>query len=375
MTIPDLFLLFRRLTDFFVERHLIKSTEEQHRAQILAACILLILCCSLLTSAGLLLASLQNPDLRLGAVITLVNSIFYLLCLLILKVSGRTLWAAHGFAASVYLVLMLAGYISGGPIATSAQILVLLPFIMFFTTGTTGGLIWSAIILFSQVSIYLAYWSGMDFIQTMNESTRITQSLVHWLITLLGIVTISWVYEVSNQRLSIQKHLREIDNRFLLHHDLLTGLSNRQAFENRLEESARLAGRQKSSLLLVLADIRDFHKINSRYGYATGDDILREFSSRLKYATGLYIARTAGNQFALIIPADVDNSSAEQIAGKLLGHLTEPFSIKHTIISLKICLGISRFSPDKNAENLFLQAEQALQQARLSPQCFAVSAC
>lgn len=57
--------------------------------------------------------------------------------------------------------------------------------------------------------------------------------------------------------------------------DRLTGLNNRLAFQERLEEEAARVRRYGGSFSIILVDLRDFAKVNQQHGQAVGDQILR----------------------------------------------------------------------------------------------------
>lgn len=64
--------------------------------------------------------------------------------------------------------------------------------------------------------------------------------------------------------------------------DELTGLANRQTFQERLEESFRLAQCREVSVAVLLLDLDRFKRINLNFGRDAGDLVLREVASRIK---------------------------------------------------------------------------------------------
>jgi diguanylate cyclase (GGDEF)-like protein len=81
--------------------------------------------------------------------------------------------------------------------------------------------------------------------------------------------------------------------------DVLTGLPNRRAFDERLDEL--IAGRRPFGLALV--DLDDFKRINDRFGHQAGDAALREFARVAQRAMRANdeLYRFGGDEFALLI--------------------------------------------------------------------------
>ena len=66
--------------------------------------------------------------------------------------------------------------------------------------------------------------------------------------------------------------------------DALSGLPNRRALEQHLEEQVALAGSRGTNLSAVVLDIDHFKRINDTYGHLTGDVVLAEVAARLRAA-------------------------------------------------------------------------------------------
>lgn len=81
--------------------------------------------------------------------------------------------------------------------------------------------------------------------------------------------------------------------------DVVTGLPNRAAFDNRLRSllEQRTTG---DGISLAYIDLNGFKSINDLYGHATGDMILREIAERLRRRAGRghFVARIGGDEFA-----------------------------------------------------------------------------
>lgn len=97
--------------------------------------------------------------------------------------------------------------------------------------------------------------------------------------------------------------------------DPLTGLSNRRALDEYLEQEWARALREQEPLSVALIDVDHFKRINDSYGHDAGDLCLRELGVRLR---GFFrrsvdlVSRFGGEEFAVVMP----NTSAA-VQGKL----------------------------------------------------------
>jgi diguanylate cyclase (GGDEF)-like protein len=87
------------------------------------------------------------------------------------------------------------------------------------------------------------------------------------------------------------------------HHDALTGLPSRWAFDEQLEREISRASRYGGKLTLCLADLDGLQAINDRDGRAAGDDVLRAVANILERLRDTDQAfRFGGDEFAVIFP-------------------------------------------------------------------------
>jgi len=102
------------------------------------------------------------------------------------------------------------------------------------------------------------------------------------------------------------------------HHDALTGLANRAAFERLLEEATAQAAKEPFCALFI--DLDRFKQVNDTGGHAAGDAMLRalahELSGRLRKSDTL--ARLGGDEFGVLLP-QCPLEQARRIAEKLCG--------------------------------------------------------
>lgn len=147
-------------------------------------------------------------------------------------------------------------------------------------------------------------------------------------------------------------------------HDQLTELLNRQAFENKLNETIEAGVNPDYPYFAVLfIDLDGFKHINDTQGHAAGDEILVHVSARFKSALedrGV-LARFGGDEFAVFMEA-ADESECRLITDELLKSLEGPFPFP---VTLGASIGIVHDCTREHcASGLILQADQAMYHAK-----------
>ena len=151
--------------------------------------------------------------------------------------------------------------------------------------------------------------------------------------------------------------------------DALTGLYNRRYMETHLSALVEQAAARGKPLTALIIDIDFFKSINDGFGHDAGDDVLREFATRIrKSIRGIDLAcRYGGEEFVIIMP-ETDMGVATIVAERLRRRIaSEPFPIEHggKAIDVTISIGIAALdSADANAGNILKRADQALYRAK-----------
>ena len=150
--------------------------------------------------------------------------------------------------------------------------------------------------------------------------------------------------------------------------DHFTGLPNRRAFIQKLEEEIARAQRYGVNLALALIDLDRFKLVNDRYGHVAGDKILQKFASEVltEVRQQDIVARYGGEEFAILFP-NTELSGAER-ALQHLGNLTADTKCKIDK-AMEIALptfsaGLTKFNLDDTVEDLVARADHALYQAK-----------
>ncbi len=103
--------------------------------------------------------------------------------------------------------------------------------------------------------------------------------------------------------------------RYQANHDDLTGLLNRRAFQERLQDALLGARRTRRTSALCFMDLDRFKVVNDTCGHRGGDELLRQLADLLRQQVRETdaLARLGGDEFALLL-RDCDTTAAEQVA-------------------------------------------------------------
>ncbi|KAF0106499.1 MAG: GAF sensor-containing diguanylate cyclase [Anaerolineaceae bacterium] len=150
--------------------------------------------------------------------------------------------------------------------------------------------------------------------------------------------------------------------------DVLTGLPNRRALDERLDTEIKRATRTGLSFAVIMMDIDGFKVINDNYGHDVGDDVLRQVAQALLQAlraTDL-LARYGGDELTLILP-DTGWPDAETVITKIQDQITNlDINLPDgTTTHLGVSGGVAIFPRHANtAPNLLRAADEALYRAK-----------
>jgi diguanylate cyclase (GGDEF)-like protein len=150
--------------------------------------------------------------------------------------------------------------------------------------------------------------------------------------------------------------------------DTLTGLPNRRALDERLEDEVQSARRSNYSFAVVMMDLDGFKDINDTYGHSTGDDILRLVFNQMSRGVRNtdFLARYGGDELTLIL-TQADMSSAKIVSEKIIEGMKKIKFILPDRKKLKLGIsgGIAIFPVHaRNGADLLRAADAALYQAK-----------
>jgi diguanylate cyclase (GGDEF)-like protein len=202
---------------------------------------------------------------------------------------------------------------------------------------------------------------GDTVVGVMNVSRSTKGGLTASELRLLGLLSDQAAVAISNAS------LHQLISR-QAYSDTLTGLPNRRALDERLEEEVLAARRNNYSFAVIMMDLDGFKNINDTYGHAVGDDILRLVFGQM--ARGVrntdFLARYGGDELTLIL-SQSDMSSALIVAEKIIeGMKNIKFKFRDgKKLKLGISGGIAIFPVNaRNGPDLLRAADAALYKAK-----------
>lgn len=153
----------------------------------------------------------------------------------------------------------------------------------------------------------------------------------------------------------------------LAHFDTLTGLPNRSQFNDSLMHSMRQAAEHHWSLAVLFLDVDRFKNVNDTLGHTIGDELLRQFSSRLVDCLRVRdtIGRFGGDEFAAILMLPEGAQNAVVVVDKIREVLRRPFDLKGHEVTVTASIGISVFPDDAaDPDTLIQYADTAMYRAK-----------
>jgi two-component system cell cycle response regulator len=151
--------------------------------------------------------------------------------------------------------------------------------------------------------------------------------------------------------------------------DALTGLFNRRYMEMHLTSLVEQAASRGKPIAVMILDIDYFKSVNDTHGHDAGDDVLREFSLRIRKAIrNIDLAcRYGGEEFVIVMP-ETDMAVASVVAERIRRRIAaEAFPIQQGSKNLEVTISIGLAAigaPGDNAAAILKRADTALYRAK-----------
>jgi diguanylate cyclase (GGDEF)-like protein len=173
----------------------------------------------------------------------------------------------------------------------------------------------------------------------------------------------------ANQRLmeevSARKQLEQ-DLVTQVHHDELTGVTNRRRFLELARQRMREAEASGQALSLLMVDVDYFKQINDTYGHLRGDEVLKALSRICENHMDdeEVLARMGGEEFAMLLPG-LDLEGARKTAEAIRASVWRtPVSLLDTAIHITVSIGVVQWRVGETLAECLRRADQTLQVAK-----------
>ncbi len=129
---------------------------------------------------------------------------------------------------------------------------------------------------------------------------------------------------------------------WLAHHDRLTGVWNRLAFDDQL--TAATEGPSEERIALLFLDLDDFKHVNDTHGHVVGDELLRAVADRLVGSLRDHdrVFRQGGDEFLVVARIDGDGD-VEEINGRAQEIFGDPFVVGGVTLEVTGSLGVAEW--------------------------------
>ncbi|WP_354677055.1 putative bifunctional diguanylate cyclase/phosphodiesterase [Cupriavidus plantarum] len=199
--------------------------------------------------------------------------------------------------------------------------------------------------------------------------------------TYLGVISVQSVLAELVRRAEIYRQEREVlveqleaereslraQYLHLAYYDSLTGLPNRQLFQERLNQAIGQSSHRGTEFSLLFLDLNRFKDVNDTLGHSFGDRLLKvvaERFSKLVRQTDM-VARLGGDEFTFILHDTGDVDTVNATARRIFDELAEPIALDGIQSYVSASIGVSRYPADGvTAEALVMNADAAMYRAK-----------
>jgi diguanylate cyclase len=144
--------------------------------------------------------------------------------------------------------------------------------------------------------------------------------------------------------------------------DVLTGLPNRRAFDDKIAECCAEYEESRRPFSLILGDIDHFKKFNDTHGHQTGDEVLRGTARVLRESArdADFVARYGGEEMAIVLPG----TKAEE-AIRAMERGRQAVECARTCspscnFNVTMSFGVAEIAPGEDQKALISRADAAL---------------
>jgi diguanylate cyclase (GGDEF)-like protein/PAS domain S-box-containing protein len=152
----------------------------------------------------------------------------------------------------------------------------------------------------------------------------------------------------------------------MAHHDSLTDLPNRTAFNECLLSTLERAAVAKDAFAVLCLDLDRFKEVNDVFGHSAGDALLQEVARRLQAeAGGAFLGRLGGDEFIIIAADGPQPATAERLSERLQAAVCGDMEIENQVLRVGLTIGVALYPTDgSDPATLIGNADAALYRAK-----------
>jgi diguanylate cyclase (GGDEF)-like protein/PAS domain S-box-containing protein len=149
-------------------------------------------------------------------------------------------------------------------------------------------------------------------------------------------------------------------------HDSLTGLPNRRAFGERLNQAMARARRGTRSLTVLFIDLDGFKSVNDLHGHGAGDELLVAVARRLQECVRLTdtVCRLAGDEFTVILEGADQPDEVQIVCRRIVEYLCVPHRIGDASLVVSPSIGAAVYETADTCDTLCERADGAMYAAK-----------
>jgi len=148
--------------------------------------------------------------------------------------------------------------------------------------------------------------------------------------------------------------------------DALTGLVNRRAMMEMLEQAAGRHRPGAAGLSVIVADIDHFKKVNDRFGHDTGDRVLRAVAGRLRELAGdgfqRHVARWGGEEFLVLLQATPLADAVRE--AERIRRAVATLDVDGRGLRVTLSVGVANLESGESLDDCLRRGDQALYKAK-----------
>jgi diguanylate cyclase len=174
------------------------------------------------------------------------------------------------------------------------------------------------------------------------------------------------VEEMEQETHKVKAHMEE--ERLRARTDPLTGLPNRAAYDEHMEQEYERWSRYHTPFTVVVCDLDLFKRVNDTYGHLAGDKVLRLVAKVITKNIRVtdFVARYGGEEFVIMLPSTSVDEAVVAMEKLRTSMESSPFNFHGKPVGITMSFGITDIREGDSMDDVFSRADEALYQAKES---------